>query len=66
MLVIYTFYLCSALSVVEFILAWALIADPLIIFERRLVGIERKLDKASRGFEGLSKIMDGLHWNGSL
>jgi MFS family permease len=66
MLVIYTFYLCSALSVVAFILAWALIADPLIIFERRLVGIERKLDKASRGFEGLSKLMDGLHWNGSL
>ncbi len=66
MLVTYTFYLCSALSVVAFILALALIADPLIIFERRLVVIERKLDKASRGFEGISKLMDGLRWKGSL
>jgi len=66
MLVTYTFYLCSVLSAVAFILALALIADPLIIFERRLVRIERKLDKASRGFEGISKLMDGLHWKGSL
>ena len=36
-------YFCSGLSVVSFILALALIADPMMIFERRLVGIERKL-----------------------
>ncbi len=35
----YTLYLCSLLSVVAFILSIALIADPLMIFERRLVGI---------------------------
>ena len=62
----YTFYLCSALSVVAFILAIAFIADPLMNFERRLVGIERRLDTTFRGFEGSSKLMDGLRWDGSL
>ncbi len=37
----YTLYLCSVLSVVAFVLSIFLIADPLMIFERRLVGIER-------------------------
>ncbi len=46
----YSFYLCSGLSVVAFVLALVLIADPLMIFERRLVGIERKLDFSSSGF----------------
>jgi MFS family permease len=62
----YSFYLCSGLSVVSLVLAIALIADPLLIFERRLVGIERKLDYSNRGFEGSTKLMDGLNWNGSL
>jgi MFS family permease len=62
----YSFYICSALSVVSFVLAIALIADPLMIFERRLVGIERKLDLSNRGFEGSFKLMDGLKWDGSL
>jgi MFS family permease len=57
----YTLYLCSILSVVAFILAIALIADPLMIFERRLVGMERTLDFASRGMESYS-----LRWKGSL
>ena len=62
----YTFYLCSALNVVALILAVLLVADPLMIFERRLVGIERKMDMANRGFEGSAKLMDGLRWDGSL
>ena len=62
----YAFYFCSGLSVVAFVLALVLIADPLIIFERRLVGIERKLDYTHRGFEGSSRLMDGLSWDGSL
>ena len=37
-----------------------------MIFERRLVGMERKLDFANKGFEGSSKLMDGLRWDGSL
>ena len=62
----YTLYLCSALSVVAFVLAFALIADPLMIFERRLVRIERKLDYTFRGVEGSSRLLAGLPWNGSL
>ena len=66
LLATYSFYICSVLSVVSFVLAIALIADPLMIFERRLVGIERKLDFSNRGFEGSFKLMDGLKWDGSL
>lgn len=62
----YTLYLCSGLSVVAFVLSVALIADPLIIFERRLVGIERKLDFTFRGIEASTRLMDGLRWKGSL
>jgi len=62
----YSFYLCCGLNVVAFILAVLLIADPLMIFERRLVGIERTLDFSHRGFEGSSRLMDGLRWDGSL
>ncbi len=62
----YTLYLCSGLNVVALVLAVLLVADPLMIFERRLVGIERKMDYANRGFEGSSKLMDGLRWDGSL
>jgi MFS family permease len=61
----YSFYLCSGLSVVALVLAIALIADPMIVFERRLVGIERKMDNACRGLEGSSRLMDGLRWDGS-
>lgn len=57
----YTLYLCSVLSLVAFILSVALIADPLMIFERRLVGIERKIDFAYRGTQAY-----GLRWNGPL
>ncbi len=62
----YTLYLCSGLSVVAFVLAALFIADPYLNFERRLVGIERKLDFTWRGVEGSSKLMDGLRWDGSL
>jgi MFS family permease len=64
--VIYVFYLCSGLSVVAFGLSIFLIADPLIIFERRLVGIERKIDFTYRGVEASAKLLDGLTWNGKL
>ena len=62
----YSFYLCSGLSVIALVLALALIADPLMVFERRLVGMERKLDYTFRGFEGSARLMDGLRWDGSL
>ncbi len=62
----YTLYLCSGLSVAAFILSIFLIADPLMIFERRLVGIEKKMDYTYRGIESSSRLMDGLRWDGSL
>jgi MFS family permease len=62
----YTLYLCSGLSVIAFILAVALIADPLMIFERRLVGIEKRIDFTYRGLESSSRMMDGLGYDGSL
>ncbi len=61
----YTLYLCSGLSVVALVLSIALIADPLMIFERRLVGIERKIDFACRGVDSASKVLSGGHWDGS-
>ena len=62
----YTLYLCSGLSVAAFVLSIVLIADPLMIFERRLVGIERRIDYTYRGVESSSRLMDGLRWDGSL
>ncbi|MGD0645288.1 MAG: MFS transporter [Candidatus Bathyarchaeia archaeon] len=62
----YTLYLCSGLSLVAFILALVLIADPLMIFERRLVGIEKKIDYTYRGVKSFSRLMDGLRMDGSL
>jgi MFS family permease len=62
----YTLYLCSGLSLVAFLLSIVLIADPLMIFERRLVGMERMLDFTSRGLESSGRLMDGLRWEGSL
>src|SRR3990172_318983 len=56
----YTLYLCSALSLVAFLLSIFLIADPLMIFERRLVGIERKLDYTFRGVENSTRLLGGL------
>ena len=56
----YTLYLCGALNVVAFGLSVFLVADPLMIFERRLVGMERKLDYTFRGLEASSRMMDGL------
>jgi MFS family permease len=61
----YSFYIASALNVVALVLAICLIADPLMIFERRLVGIERTLDYSNRGFEGSNKLMDGVRWDTS-
>ena len=62
----YALYFCSVLSLISFILALALIADPMMIFERRLVHIERKLDYTNRGLEASARLMDGLPLRGSL
>jgi len=62
----YALYLCSGLSFAALILSVFLVADPLMIFERRLVGIEKKLDYTFRGVETTSRLLDGLPINGRL
>ncbi len=62
----YTFYICSGLNVIGLVLGTFLIADPLMIFERRLVGIENKVDYTSRAVEGSSRVLDGLSLNGPI
>jgi predicted MFS family arabinose efflux permease len=58
----YTLYLCSGLSVVAFILSALLVTDPLLIFERRLVRIERAVDFTYRSVVSASRVLDGSHW----
>jgi MFS family permease len=56
----YTLFLCSGLNLAAFVLSIFLVADPLMIFERRLVGIEKKLDFTCRGLDAATRLMDGL------
>jgi len=58
----YTLYLCSGLSVVAFILSVLLVADPLLIFERRLVRIERAVDFTYRSAISASRVLGGSSW----
>jgi MFS family permease len=62
----YTLYLCSGLSFAAFVSSLVFVADPLMIFERRLVGIERKVDFSCRGLNVASRVLDGAPWNGHL
>ncbi len=56
----YTLLLCSLLNLVAFVLSMIFVADPLLIFERRLVNIERKIDFTYRGVSAASRVIDGL------
>jgi len=55
----YSFYVCSGLSLVAFLISLFLVADPLMNFERRLVGMERKLDYVHSGVQTVSKMWRG-------
>jgi MFS family permease len=52
--------LCSILNLAAFVLSVFFVADPLLIFERRLVNIERKIDYTYRGVNAASRLMEGL------
>jgi len=52
--------LCSLLNLIAFVASLFLVKDPLLIFERRLVAIERIGDFAYRGFSLASKALDGI------
>jgi len=55
-----TLLLCSGLNLLAFILSIFLVADPILIFERRLVSIEKKIDYTYRGVLAASKVLDGM------
>ena len=55
-----TLLLCAGLNLVAFVLSIFLVTDPLLIFERRLVSIEKKIDSTYRGVNAASKLLDGL------
>jgi MFS family permease len=55
-----TLLLCSGLNLTAFILAIFLVTDPILIFERRLVSIEKKIDYTYRGSWAASKVLDGM------
>jgi MFS family permease len=61
-----TLLLCSGLNLAAFVASLFLVADPLLIFERRLVSIERTLDFAHRGVFLASKFLDGISTNQKL
>ena len=56
----YILLLCSGLNFTAFALSIFLVADPILIFERRLVSIEKKIDYTYRGVGAFSKLMDGV------
>jgi len=61
-----TLLLCGALSLVAFVLSLVLVADPLLVFERSLVNIEKSTDFACRGVFIASRIFDGSRINERL
>jgi MFS family permease len=58
--------LCSILNLAAFALSIFFVADPLLIFERRLVNIERKIDYTYRGVNAASRLMEGLPIGGKF
>jgi len=61
-----TLLLCSGLNLVAFITSAILVADPLLIFERKLVNIEKTLDFTFKGIVIASKYMNGKSPNERL
>jgi len=51
---------CSSLNLIAFVASFLFVKDPLLVFERRLVAIERAVDFAHRGFSLASKALDGM------
>jgi len=55
-----TLLMCSGLNFLAFILSLFLVVDPLLVFERGLVGIEKSVDFTYKGVTIASKILDGF------
>ena len=54
-----TLLVCSGLNLTAFVLSVFLVRDPELIFERKLVGMEKTVDFASRGIFVASRLLDG-------
>jgi MFS family permease len=61
-----TLMLCSGLNSVAFIVSLFLITDPLLVFERSLVSIEKTIDFTYKGVIIASRILDRLSINERL
>ncbi len=55
-----TLLICSSLNFLAFILSLFLVVDPILVFERGLVGIEKSVDFTYKGITIASKILDGF------
>ncbi|HEY4675114.1 MAG TPA: MFS transporter [Candidatus Bathyarchaeia archaeon] len=55
-----TLLLCSILNLVALVCSIVLVTDPVMIFERGLVSIEKTIDFAYSGIVIASKMMDGI------
>jgi MFS family permease len=56
----FTFTFCCFLNLAAFLLSLVLVADPMFIFERKLVRMETTVDFASRGIVLTSNLLDGF------
>ena len=61
-----TLFVVSGLNLVAFVLSAMLVTDPLLVFERGLVGIEKTIDFTFHGVLLASKILDGISVNERL
>lgn len=61
-----TLLVCSGFNLLAFAISLILIADPLMMFERSLVNMEKTIDFTSRGVFLASKLLDGIRVNEKL
>jgi MFS family permease len=62
----YTLLICSGLNFFAFALSVILVTDPVLVFERSLVNIERVIDFTSRGAVIATRLLDGFSSNERL
>jgi MFS family permease len=61
-----TLLICGGLNFLAFLLSSILVKDPILVFERGLVSIEKKVDFTYRGVTIASKILEGFRVNADL
>jgi MFS family permease len=54
-----TLFVCSGLNLMGFVLSLVFVRDPDLLFERRLVSMEKTVDFATRGVFVASRLLDG-------